>query len=400
MRIKRVAVAVVVTPFALAALGWILQRAALKRDARRYPPQGLLLARRGRYLHVVQQGTGRPGVVFEAGLAASSLSWARVQPLVATFAGTSAYDRVGLGWSSPLGSHHGLEQMLDDLHGVVGWAGGGEPVVLVGHSFGALLLLAYMQRFPEHVAGLVMIEPVSLSAWSKCSAAEQQRLKLGAALSRRGAWLAEFGVVRAALALLLHGGRHWSGQIGKYAAGRGAPTLERLIGEVSKLPEELWPVIARQWSRPQSFHAMARMLEALPACAADAGHPLLPAELPVAILSAASAKEEELQERDGWLMGLVETEHLVLPDSGHWLHLERAGRGRDCYSVVLGARENASLSTPTNSPNQDCYLPGQHILRQVQMPIRSGCAPMHHRVLVLAPAIWRQARSCAVPPSH
>ena len=323
MRIKRVAVAVVVTPFALAALGWILQRAALKRDARRYPPQGLLLARRGRYLHVVQQGTGRPGVVFEAGLAASSLSWARVQPLVATFAGTSAYDRVGLGWSSPLGSHHGLEQMLDDLHGVVGWAGGGEPVVLVGHSFGALLLLAYMQRFPEHVAGLVMIEPVSLSAWSKCSAAEQQRLKLGAALSRRGAWLAEFGVVRAALALLLHGGRRWSGQIGKYAAGQGAPTLERLIGEVSKLPEELWPVITRQWSRPQSFHAMARMLEALPACAADAGHPSLPAELPVAILSAASAKEEELQERDGWLMGLVETEHLVLPDSGHWLHLER-----------------------------------------------------------------------------
>ncbi|MFL6426624.1 MAG: alpha/beta fold hydrolase [Acidobacteriaceae bacterium] len=323
MRIKRVAVAVLVTPFALAGLGWILQRAALKRDARRYPPQGLLLSRRGGYLHVVQQGTGRPAVVFEAGLAASSLSWARVQPLVASFVGTSAYDRAGLGWSSPLRSNHNLEQMLDDLHGVVDWAGGGEPVVLVGHSFGTLLLLAYMQRFSEHVAGLVMIEPVSLSAWSNCSAIEQQRLQLGASLSRRGAWLAQFGVVRAALALLLHGGRRWSQQIGKYAAGRGAPTLERLTGEVSKLPEELWPVIARQWSRPQSFQAMARMLEALPACAADTGHPSFPAEMPVAILSAASAKEEELHERDGWLMGLVENEHLVLAGSGHWLHLER-----------------------------------------------------------------------------
>jgi pimeloyl-ACP methyl ester carboxylesterase len=130
-------------------------------------------------------------------------------------------------------------------------------------------------------------------------------------------------VVRAALALLLHGGRRWSQQIGKYAAGQGAPTLARLTAEVSRLPEELWPVVATQWSRPQSFRAMARMLEALPACAAGAGHPSLPLEMPVAILSAASANDEELHERDAWLMGLVETEHVVLPDSGHWLHLER-----------------------------------------------------------------------------
>ncbi len=323
MRIRRVAAAVVVAPFALIGLGWLLQRAGLKRDARRYPPQGLLLSRRGQYLHVLQQGSGRPTVVFEAGLAASSLSWARVQPQVASFASAAAYDRAGLGWSSPLRSHHSLEQMLDDLHGVVKWVGGGESVVLVGHSFGALLLLAYIQRFPKHVAGLVMIEPISLSAWSQCSDADQQRLQIGAALSRRGAWLAEFGVVRAALALLLHGGQRWSQRIGKHAAGQGAATLERLTGEVSKLPEELWPVVAAQWSRPQSFHAMASTLEALPVCAADAGHPSLPAEMPVAILSAASATQEELRERDAWLMGLLEAEHQVIPESGHWLHLER-----------------------------------------------------------------------------
>lgn len=342
MRIKRAAVAVVLTPFALAGLGWIWQRAALKRDARRYPPQGLLLSRRGRYLHVVQQGTGRPGVVFEAGLAASSISWARVQPLVASFAGTWAYDRAGLGWSSPLRSDLNLEQLLDDLHGIVEWAGRGEPVVLTAHSFGTLLLLAYVRRFPEDVAGLVMIEPVSLSAWSKCSAAGQQRLQLGAALSRRGAWLAQFGVVRAALALLLHGSRRWPRQIGKYAAGQGAPTLERLTGEVSKLPEDLWPVIAAQWSRPQSFHAMAAMLEALPACAAGTGDPSLPAEMPVAILSASSAREEELRERDGWLTGLVETEHLVLPDSGHWLHLERP---EEVATAIRWCAERARMRT-------------------------------------------------------
>jgi len=82
-------------------------------------------------------------------------------------------------------------------------------------------------------------------------------------------------------------------------------------------------VVAAQWSRPHSFHAMASTLEALPACAVDAGSPALPVELPVAVLSATSATPEELRERDGWLAGLVEAEHRVLEGTGHWLHLQR-----------------------------------------------------------------------------
>jgi pimeloyl-ACP methyl ester carboxylesterase len=297
-RRKRIAAAVLLAPFAAAGLGWL-------------------------FLHVLREGAGRPAVIFEAGLAATSLSWARVQPLVAAFSGAFSYDRAGLGWSQPLRSRRTLDQMLDDLHGVVMWAGGGEPVVLVGHSFGALLALAYAQRFPKHVAGLVMLEPVSLRTWSECSDANRNRLRVGAALSRRGAWLAEFGVVRAALALLLHGGQRWSRRIGRSAAGPGAATLERLTGEVSKLPPELWPVIAAQWSRPQSFRAMAGMLEALPACAVEAGDPIFPAEMPVAILSAESATPDELRERDGWLAGLIEKDHRVLTGTGHWPHLEQ-----------------------------------------------------------------------------
>jgi pimeloyl-ACP methyl ester carboxylesterase len=323
LRIKRLAAVLAVAPIATAAAGWLFQRAGLRRDARRYPPQGLLLSRRGRYLHVLQQGSGRPATVFEAGLAASSMSWARVQPLVASFSKTSSYDRAGLGWSTPIRSRLSLAQMLEDLHAIVTWAGGGEPVVLVGHSFASLLLLAYIQHYPVDVAGLVLVEPVSISTWSDCSAADQRRLQVGASLSRRGMWLAEFGIVRVALALLLHGGQRWSQWIGKHAAGHGAATLERLTGEVSKLPIELWPLVAAQWSRPQSFRAMAETLEALPTCAAELDLPALPAELPVAILSAASATQEELRERDGWLMGLLEAQHTVLPETGHWLHLER-----------------------------------------------------------------------------
>ncbi len=337
---RRIATAAVAGPVALIVLGWLFERAGRKLDARRYPPQGLLLSRRGRYLHVLQEGSGRPAVVFEAGLAATSLSWARAQPLVASFSSTSSYDRAGLGWSSPVASRPSLGEMLDDLRGVVAWAGGGEPVVLVSHSFGAILALAFAARYPEQVAGLVLVDPVSVASWAACSAGDQHRLKVGADLSRRGAWLAEFGVVRAALAFLLHGGKRVSRHIGRRAAGRGAATLERLTSEVSKLPQELWPTIAAHWSRPESFRAMAGTLEALPEYATALGRPMLPPELPVAILSAASATQEELRERDGWLVRQLEIEHTVLPQTGHWLHLDRPN---DVAAAVHWCVEKARL---------------------------------------------------------
>jgi pimeloyl-ACP methyl ester carboxylesterase len=324
-RIRRAAILLVAAPFAASVAGFLFQRAGLRRDAKRFPPRGLLLSRRGHYLHVVREGDGSPAVVFEAGLAATSLSWARVQPLASATSSTFSYDRAGLGWSQPLRLQPMLDQLLDDLHGVVTWAGGGEPVVLVGHSFGALVLLAYARRFPKCVGGMVLVEPVSLANWAKCSDSDLQRLRMGAALSRRGAWMAEIGVVRAALMLLLHGGQRWSQQIGKRAAGPGSATLERLTGEVSKLPRELWPAIAAHWSRSQSFRAMAGMLEALPVCAVDVGDVTLPAEMPVAILSAASATPDDLRERDSWLAGVIEKEHRVIPETGHWLHLETPG---------------------------------------------------------------------------
>lgn len=320
---RSLAAAALLAPLVAAAAGWLFQRAGLRRDARRFPPQGLLLSRRKRYLHVLQQGREYPAVVFEAGLAASSLSWARVQPLVAGFGSTVSYDRAGLGWSTPLTTAPELEQLLGDLRAVVGWAAGDAPAVLVAQSFGALMILAFAQRYPERVAGLVLIDPVSIASWSACSEHDRQRIGVGIRLSRRGAWLAEFGVVRAALALLLRGGERWSRSIGKRAAGRGAATLERLTSEVSKLPRHLWPAIAAHWSRAQSFRAMADMLQALPACAAQAGPWAVPKEIPMVVLSAATAKPEELSERDGWLSQMETKQHTVLPDTGHWLHLER-----------------------------------------------------------------------------
>src|SRR5579884_3281353 len=66
---------------------------------------GVLVDIGGTRLHCQVEGAGKPPgtpvVVLEAGIAASSVSWCLVRPLVAKFATVVSYDRAGFGWSDP-----------------------------------------------------------------------------------------------------------------------------------------------------------------------------------------------------------------------------------------------------------------------------------------------------------
>ena len=89
----------------LPLMGWAVQGVGSTLDRLRYPAPGRLVQVGGHKLHAFETspapGIGGEGitVVFEAGIGASSLSWRRVQPEVAPFFRTLAYDRAGLGWS-------------------------------------------------------------------------------------------------------------------------------------------------------------------------------------------------------------------------------------------------------------------------------------------------------------
>ena len=65
---------------------------------------------------------GVPTVVFESGIAASSLSWTRILHDVAVFTRAGAYDRAGLGWSDPARHPRTVARMLGELRGVLAGA--------------------------------------------------------------------------------------------------------------------------------------------------------------------------------------------------------------------------------------------------------------------------------------
>ncbi|MFD4577014.1 alpha/beta fold hydrolase [Streptomyces sp. NPDC058417] len=143
----------------------------------------------GRRLHATVLSGARPDgptVVFEAGAGASRSSWALVQPALAPYARTVAYDRAGLGRSAPDPAGRTLIRMADDLGALLDHFGPG-PFVLVGHSAGGPLVRLAAARSPRRIAGLVLVDPTDETAdvlfSSRFRRTERTALGVGSALA-------------------------------------------------------------------------------------------------------------------------------------------------------------------------------------------------------------------------
>jgi pimeloyl-ACP methyl ester carboxylesterase len=271
----------------------------------------------GRRLHLNVAGQGRPVVILEAGIAASSLSWALVTKQVAEFATVVTYDRAGFGWSDPAPHRCTALDAARDLALLLDQAEIPGPFVLVGHSFGGLIVRIFEQEYPGRVAGLVLVDPVSRADWREENEPGRRMLARGVMLSRRGAFLARLGVVRLGLALLMSGSRTIPKLLARVSAGRGAGVTERLTGEVRKMPPELWPAVAAHWSESRCFHAMANSLENLPISVRQIDENRSLGDLPITVLSATATAEHE---HDAGLS--TRGEHRIVPGSGHWMQLD------------------------------------------------------------------------------
>jgi pimeloyl-ACP methyl ester carboxylesterase len=290
----------------------------------------------GRQLHIDVRGSGSPVVVLEAGIAASSISWSLVQDRVAEFTTVVSYDRAGFGWSRHAAPHRPTAlAAAEELALLLERAGIAPPFILVGHSFGGLIVRIFQQTFPEKVAGLVLIDPVTRIEWARATPQRKKTLARGVALSRRGAFLAHMGIVKLALKLLMAGSRAIPKLIARTSAGKGASVTERLTGEVRKLPRELWPVIAAHWSEAQCFEAMADSLEKLPVSVRQIQEGRTLGDLPVIVLSAATSDELTIREHEQDARLSTRGEHIIIPAAAHWIQLDRPDVVIDAIKRVL-----------------------------------------------------------------
>lgn len=121
---------------------------------------------------------GAPTVWIDAGNASFSLDWAGLQPRLAELAPTCVWDRPGYGWSEPSSSPRRSGTVVRKLRSVVERLDRG-PLVLVGHSLGALHALLYAERDPENLVGLVLVDPAPPRLVRSSMFQEFQRQSLG-----------------------------------------------------------------------------------------------------------------------------------------------------------------------------------------------------------------------------
>jgi pimeloyl-ACP methyl ester carboxylesterase len=129
------------------------------QDRAKFTMPGQLVDVGGHKLHISCAGSGSPTVILEAGLgepAAMMAGW--IQPGVATSTRVCVYDRAGEGWSEPADSPRDGFAVATDLHTLLDRAHVDGPYVLAGHSSGGPYVLDFGERYPDQVAGVVLLD--------------------------------------------------------------------------------------------------------------------------------------------------------------------------------------------------------------------------------------------------
>ena len=333
------ALAFVVVTLLLA--GILYQQIGIVIDRRRVRPPGHIVRAPGGNFHVNRMGEGDVTVVLDSGISASSLSWARVQSEVAKFAQVCSYDRAGFGWSDRRSGERTPGRLAQELNLMLNAAEIKPPYILVGHSFGGLIVRSYAAQFPHEVCGMVLVDALHPAEWAHPSREQKRALVGGMFLSWIGALLCSVSIVRLCISLAARG-RTSTGQTVLRSFGtQAAAVVNRVVGEVTKLPAELMPAVRAHWTRPKSFLTQARYFASLAQSSREVLNLQMPPELPLIVLSADNpipARAEEQRQLATLCKG---AEHTVIAQCGHWIHLDRP------ELVVKAVRRMLEQSRPT-----------------------------------------------------
>src|SRR5262245_15192603 len=244
--------------------------------------RGRMIDAGGRRVRMIVSGAEHPGpaVILECGIGGSTASsWGWEQRAVEQFAPVVSYDRAGLGSSDPGPMPRDGVRLVAELHAALEHAGIRPPYVLVGHSYGGLLARLFTDRYPDEVAGAVLIE----SSYASASTGAARPIRRLAGLLPLAPWAARLGLMRVYVTFVgtdgdrlpeperheqrayLSSSRQWTGIVRELKAwgpltnpeaartrGFGSRPLAVLIAENSARRWEGWAAMQEEMARLSS----------------------------------------------------------------------------------------------------------------------------------------------------
>ena len=308
------------------------------------PPPGRLVDLGGFRLHLHCTGAGRPSIVLDAALGASSLSWSLVQPELARMSRVCSYDRAGFGWSDAGPMPRTAGRIAEELRTLLDRGGVPPPFLLVGHSFGGLVVQIFAQRFRSETAGMVLVDPAHAEDWVRPAPKEQVLIDRGVRLCRYGVIAARIGLARL-VTMLVRSGQLTMARGLVTAASRGALSKqdEAILAPVWKLPPDVRAPLAHVWSKPRFFEALGSQIgsisvsaaQVLEATAAGFG------DLPLITISSTNPGDYRVRQQDALAARSTRGRHIRASNSGHWIPLDQPDVVIDAVKEILQAGRNA-----------------------------------------------------------
>jgi pimeloyl-ACP methyl ester carboxylesterase len=329
--------------FVLLSAGAVYQYLGSRRDRRRYTSPGRwVTTKHDCELYLFEMGEGEPTVIFEAGIGATHLNWRHIQEAVSGSCSTVSYDRCGLGWSGPCQTARTPVNIASELHQMLENAGQRPPFILVGHSFGGLVMRRFALLYPEEVAGVLLIDPMRCEEWPPLDPSKQAQLDLGHKMIRYALPITQCGLARLAVNLLFRRARRLSSHLAGAAVPNGRRALDRITTEVRKMPQKVWPVVAAHWSRPGFYSGLRSHLESIHETVREM-HIAEPIRaIPVTVLTPANA--EPLNRNQLEQIG-DSVQQVIASNSEHWIHLDEPSLVVDSIrALALAADTSANPS--------------------------------------------------------
>ena len=288
-------------------------------------PPGRLVDIGGHRLHLYATGLAAPAVVFDAALGGSSISWTYVQREVATFARAITYDRAGFGWSDQGPLPRTAGRIASELRALLHAAGERPPYVLVGHSFGGLVMRIFAQHYRDETAGLVLVDPAHPEDWVHPAPKEQALIDRGTSLCRQGARVARSGVARVIAGLVGVGALAPArALVGLATRGGFSIRDEHILAPMWKLPPEARRPLRDFWSQPKFYEALGSQIANISASAAETLAAAVGGygDLPLVTISSTDPGDHRLRQQEALARLSTRGRHVMAANSGHWIPLD------------------------------------------------------------------------------
>lgn len=287
---------------------------------------GRLIDVGGFRLHLYATGVRAPAVVFDAAIGGSSISWTFVQPPVAAFARTCTYDRAGFAWSDPGPMPRTAGRAADELRTLLERAGEPPPYLLVGHSFGGLVMRIFAARYPHLAAGLVLVDPAHPEDWVSPAPKEQRKIDRGMQLCRQGAFASRIGLARVVSELVGIGAVGPARKlVDAFTRGGVAGDADWILAPLWKLPPQVRRPLRAFWTQAKFYEALGSHIETVATSAAETlaasrgGY----GDLPLVTISSTDPGDYRIRQQDALAALSTRGRHLIATRSGHWIPLDQ-----------------------------------------------------------------------------